>query len=205
MARGRPSQLKISESEFRDLLLEKIVDDKGMKVSLRTVFSYEDFMIKTGYYNLKEFKRTGTYRMISPGTIAYIMNKKLNLYSQEVYYYHKFITKKISSNTSYTQFMYKKNNPIKIGVYNAMRINNNLNEVPKDKLVWVLNSISKSIKGYPELDVCFANEFMSYETFENYSERLRIFYNNDVEFIKLFRERLRAFRQTYVDRKSDKL
>ena len=205
MGRGRPTQLKISEEEFRQLLLDKLVDEHGLKVSLRTLFSDEEFMKKTGYYNLTEYRKTGTYRMISPGTISYIVIEKLNLTSRELYYHHKFITKRVSQNTSYEQFMYSKEYKFsrKERDRNSMRIHNNLKDVPKDKLVWVLNSLSKNMPECPELDVCFANEHMSYDTLENYAERLRIFMGDDIEFVKVFRDRLQAFRQTYVDRNLD--
>jgi len=200
--RGRPSQCLISETEFKDILLEQLVDADGLKVSLRTVFNQEEFMVKTGYYNIKTFKDTGEYRMISPGTISYIINK-LNLYEWELYQYHKYISKRIPKQMSFEQFSRAKNKDYKDNRWGntAMKRHNNLKTIAKDKLVWVLNSVSKKLKDYPELDVEFASEYMSYDSLEDYSDRMRRFMNDDQAYVELFRERISAFRQKYVDRK----
>lgn len=196
--RGRPSQCIISEDEFRDLLLDKLVTYKGEKVGLRKVFGNEEFMKQTGYYHLETYKATQQYRMISPGSIAYII-KKLNLYEWEVYSHHKFITHRVPLSKSFEEFSSERNRGYKEMKFGSvMERQNSLKQLPKDKLAWVLNSMSKHIEDYPEIDKCFANKFMDYTTLEDYSDRLRRFIGNDYEYLALMKKQLASFRVGYL-------
>lgn len=200
--RGRPTKCKLPKEVFREYLLNKLVDESGDKVSLRKIFSDVNFMEYTGYFNKK--LDDGTYKPISPGSISYIIRTH-DLYELEVFYHHKFITKKISSHVTFSRFSREKNRGYKKGRYkNSMSKYNNVSDIPKERLAWALNSLSKRIPNCPELDVGFADANMSYNNLQNYLERLEMYFvvgedkKTEEDFIVEFRNRLSAFRKSYV-------
>lgn len=103
--RGRKSliykQGKIDESEFRYYALDLLVDENGNKRSIRNLFDDPEFQDVTGFWRIN--KKTGERESISPGSIAHQI-KKFNLYEEEIFEYHKYVTRRIPYNMDIEQF-----------------------------------------------------------------------------------------------------
>lgn len=87
------NKLKISEHDFKNYLLNHYVDEEGNKVSDRVLWSTQEFFDYTGMYAVNKF--TNERQICSTGTISY-WKKKLELKEEDIYDYHKNITKKIT-------------------------------------------------------------------------------------------------------------
>jgi len=177
MARGRKTKIRISMEEFYELLRDKLVDSNGLKLSVTELLNDEEFQTKVGGIS-------------SRGTISYY-TKKFNLHEEELWAYHKFISKKIGINMSLSKFSRLKNRGYKKG--DQMEVIN-LEEIPKDKLAWVLRSISKQLN--LEKDVSAGLDANSpIEDLKEYYKFLSYFYNDEDEYDAVFKERSRAFRR----------
>ena len=88
------NKLKISEHDFKNYLLNHYVDEEGNKVSDRVLWSTQEFFDYTGMYAVNKF--TEERQICSTGTISY-WKKKLELKEEDIYDYHKNITKKNSA------------------------------------------------------------------------------------------------------------
>lgn len=104
--KAKNGKLKLSDTEFKNYLLENYIDENGDKVSDRELWSRNDFFEKTGLFKINKF--TNKKEICSTGTISY-WKKKLLLKEQSVFEYHQLITKKISENTEFEVWS-KKNN-----------------------------------------------------------------------------------------------
>lgn len=98
-------KLKISETDFKAYLISNYVDEDGMKISDRKLWSSKDFFDYTGMYSVNKY--TKKKAMVSTGTISY-WKKKLNIKEKDIYEFHTKITRKI--NVSYEDWsrMYNK-------------------------------------------------------------------------------------------------
>lgn len=122
----KKSKLKITENEFKDYLLHHYVDENGAKISDRLLWSTEEFFDYTGMYAINKFTQKRT--IVSTGTISY-WKKKLNLNEENVYLFHKNITKKIDKNTTFEEWSRKFNKGYKKNIKTTNR------ETTKSKLI----------------------------------------------------------------------
>lgn len=100
------NRLKISENDFKQYLLNHYIDDEGLKVSDRVVWGTEEFFEYTGMYSINKF--TGDRKMVSTGTVSY-WKEKLKVKEQDVYEYHKHVSKKIKNDISFEEWSRKNN------------------------------------------------------------------------------------------------
>lgn len=97
-------KLKMSESEFREYLINNYVDEDGNKVSDRVLISSEKFIQDTGLYKID--KITGLIKPCSLGNISY-WKSKLDLKEYDIYKHHKYVTGKIASYVEYEDWSNK--------------------------------------------------------------------------------------------------
>lgn len=101
----RKNKLKLTNSQFKEYLLDKYVDENGEKVSVREVWDNLEFKKHSGMYQINKY--TKVKDIVSTGTISY-WNKKLNLTEKEIYDFHFNITKRIKE-TDYSIWSKQKN------------------------------------------------------------------------------------------------
>lgn len=99
------NKLKISETQFKQYLLDHYIDEEGRKVSDRVVWGSEEFFDITGMYSVNKF--TKERQMLSTGTISY-WKSKLKVKEEDVYIYHKKVTKRITD-VSFEEWSRKNN------------------------------------------------------------------------------------------------
>ena len=137
MGAGRKSLLKISEKDFVEYLLDKLVDEKGNKVAVREVWSNPEFMEYTGFRHIKNKDKP-----VSTGTMRYHQNvkmfdipvltekygRKYTMCETTLYKYHKEVTGKILSSTPFNTFSREKNS----GYHRVVR---NEGEITNEKIL----------------------------------------------------------------------
>ena len=133
MGVGRKSLLKISEKDFVEYLLDKLVDEKGNKVSVREVWSDPEFMEYTGFRHIKDRDKP-----VSTGTMRYWQNvkmfnipiltekygRKYTMCETTLYKYHKELTGKIQPQVNFSTFSREKNSGYHRVVRNEGKVTN---------------------------------------------------------------------------------
>ena len=152
MGVGRKSLLKISEKDFVEYLLDKLVDENGKKVSIRKLWASNEFIEYTGFENANKrgapcsWGTARYYCSVKKYTIPTISqnnnDKKYTLSETTLYKYHKYVTGRIPSSDSFQKFSREKNK----GYNNEKTFNGTKQRTSKN----VINDIAK------ELD-CFLN------------------------------------------------
>lgn len=104
---GRDSMIekrgKLTREQLRDYLIDIMVDEKGRKVSTRTIFNDVEFMKLSGFY--RNNKR-GKMNPVSAGTMSYWIGE-LKITERHLYDYHTKVTNRI--NVTFENFTRKGN------------------------------------------------------------------------------------------------
>lgn len=90
----RGNKLKITQSEFKKYLIDKLVDEEGNKVSVRKLIENPEFMDYTGLY---QEDLAGNRKPCSIGTMTGYINNKFKLSELALYEYHTEKTKRIKN------------------------------------------------------------------------------------------------------------
>ena len=80
---GRNPLYKLTDTQMRNLILKYAIDSEGNKVSVRDIFSNEDFMKASGYYQVT---LAGVRVQVSLGSVSFLL-RKLKLNSKDIYNY----------------------------------------------------------------------------------------------------------------------
>ena len=144
MAKGRPSCFKKSDSRTREILLNAKVDIRGNIRSWRDIYNDPTIMFDLGLYRRKDYESNKELVALSEGSMSYHL-KKLKLFEQEVYDYHRYTTKRLPESISFDSFKSLTNGKV-IKEVDARPIRERLLEMNRNKACDILNSIASDIK-----------------------------------------------------------
>lgn len=94
-------KLKLSDTQFKKYLLDKLVDEEGNKVSVRKLIETNEFMETTGLFQIDNF---GNRKPCSVGTMSDYINTKYKLDELTLFEHHKLITKRIKEEVVFNEW-----------------------------------------------------------------------------------------------------